>query len=269
MTKNLTLITGATGGLGGAFARAVASRGENLFLTGTNSEKLNKITAEIKQNFPQIAVFSGICDLSSEQQRKNLLNNIKDLGYNINYLINNAGVITEGAFLSEDDEKILKCIRVNVEGTIDMTQKVIKMRDESQELTVLTVSSLAYAYPMPYMNIYASTKRMLVSFMTALAVELKNTNIHISVICPGGMPTTKEMKEAIASQGIGGRLSSNSPEEVAEYALKRASKHKLISVPGSFNRFLKRISSPFSERFLAKVVGKRWKKSQKKRKLTR
>ncbi len=265
MALNITLITGATGGLGGAFARECAARGDNLFLTGTKSDRLDAITAEIRAAFPNIVVESGLCDLSDEYGRKKLLEDIKNRGYNVNYLINNAGLITEGATLEESDEQIIKCIRVNCEGTIDMTQKVIKMRDSGEPLTVLTVSSLAYAYPMPYMNIYAATKRMLVSFMTALSVELKSTNINISVVCPSGIYTTPAMKEAIASQGLAGKLSSHDPEFIAMYALKKAGKKKLITIPGAFNRFVKAVSSPFSEKFLAKVVGARWKKSQKKR----
>lgn len=265
MAKNITLITGATGGLGGAFARECALRGDNLFLTGTKKDRLEAITAEIKSSFPNIEVQSALCDLSDENQRKELTIHIKELGYNVNYLINNAGLITEGETLLEDDEKIIKSIRVNCEGTIDMTQKILKMRDKNEPLTILTVSSLAYAYPMPYMNIYSATKRMLVTFMTALAQELKGTNVVISVVCPSGIYTTKEMREAIASQGLAGKLSSHEPEYIVKFALKKASKKKLITIPGVFNRFLKTVSSPFSEKFLAKVVGNRWKKSQKKR----
>lgn len=265
MQTNITLITGATGGLGGAFARECALRGDNVFLTGTNKVKLEAITTEIKDNFPNIIVDSGICDLSDENARKSLLAGIQEKGYNVNYLINNAGLITEGATLAETDEQIIKCIRVNVEGTIDITQKVLKMRQDNEKLTILTVSSLAYAYPMPYMNIYASTKRMLVSFMLALNEELKGTNVNVSVVCPSGIYTTEAMKKAIASQGLAGKLSSHEPEYIAKIALKKAAKKKLLIVPGAFNRFVKGISSPFSEKFLAGVVGRRWKKSQKKR----
>lgn len=267
MAENFTLITGATGGLGGAFAIECAMRGDNLFLTGTKKDKLEAITAKIKSDFPDIIVDSKLCDLADENARKSLISSIKSKGYNINYLINNAGLITEGATLDENDEQIIKCIRVNCEGTIDITQKVLKMRDEKEPLTILTVSSLAYAYPMPYMNIYAATKRMLVSFMTALAVELKKTNVTVSVVCPSGIYTTEAMRKAIESQGLAGKLSSHEPEYIARFALKKAAKKKLIVVPGKFNRFLKGVSSPFSEKFLAKVVGKRWEKSQKKRSL--
>ena len=264
---NITLITGATGGLGGAFAKLCASRGDNLYLTGTKKDRLDTVVGEIKRDFPNIEVLSGICDLADEKAREKMISSIKEKGYNVNYLINNAGFITEGETVNAPDEQLIKCIKINCEGTIDITQKVLKARDESQPLTILTVSSLAYAYPMPYMNIYASTKRMLVSFMTALAVELKGTNVTVSVICPSGIYTTDAMKKAIESQGLAGKLSSHSPEEVAKCALKKAGKKKLISIPGAFNRFLKFVSSPFSEKFLAKVVGNRWKKSQKKRDL--
>ena len=112
MAKNITLITGATGGLGGAFARECALRGDNLFLTGTKKDRLDAICAEIKANFPNIVVDSMLCDLADENARKELVAYVKKQGYNVNYLVNNAGLITEGETLSEDDGKIIKSIRV-------------------------------------------------------------------------------------------------------------------------------------------------------------
>ena len=159
----------------------------------------------------------------------------------------------------------MKIIKVNCEGTIDVTQKVIKARQNKEELNIITISSLAGDYPMPYMAIYAATKAMLTNFMIALNYELKGKNVYITTVCPSGIPTTDAMKEAIQSQGAGGRMTMCTPEKVAELSMKASSKHKVVLVPKAINRFIKGISKLCSDKALAKIVGKRWKKSQAKR----
>ena len=118
---------------------------------------------------------------------------------------------------------------------------------------------------MPYMNIYAATKAMLTNFMIALNYEMKGKNVFITTICPSGIPTTDAMKEAIKSQGIGGKLTMCTPEKIAALSMKASKKHKVVYVPKAINRFVKGISKLCSAQALAKIVGKRWKKSQRKR----
>ncbi len=260
-----TLITGSTGGLGGAFAHECAKRGDNLFLTGTNQTKLDKIVADITATYPSIRVMSRTCDLSVAEDRSEFVDYLKTNNVQVNFLINNAGYIAEGEFLRHSDEEVIKIIRVNCEGTVDITQKIIKNRDQSCPLHIITVASLAADYPMPYMAIYSATKAMLKNFMVALNYELRGKNVFITTICPSGIPTTDAMKEAIKAQGMAGKMTMSLPEDVAKLALKASAKRKVVVVPKGINRFIKGISKPLSENALAKVVGKRWKKSQDKR----
>lgn len=260
-----TLITGATGGLGGAFVNECVKRKHNLVLTGTKVAVLDAIKEKLNNENPEIKVIVKPCDLSNERDRKDFFDYLKENNIQINFLINNAGYIAEGEFLSHSDEEIIKIIRVNCEGTLDVTQKVIKARDEEDSLHIITISSLAGDYPMPYMAIYAATKSMLTNFMMALSYELKDKNVFITTVCPSGIPTTEAMKEAIKSQGMGGKMTMCTPEKVAELSMKASSKHKQLLVPKAINRFIKGISKLCSDKALAKIVGKRWKKSQAKR----
>ena len=260
-----TLITGATGGLGRAFVYETAKRGDNLVLTGTNLLKLEKIVSDIKADYPSINVAWKACDLSSENDRDSFFDFLKLNNIKINFLINNAGFILEGEFLKCTREDVIKAIRVNCEGTIDVTRWIVENRDKNEELNVITVSSLAGYYPMPYMSIYAATKAMLKNFMVALNYELRDENVFITTICPSGIPTTTAMKEAIDAQGTAGHMTMSTPLQVAKIALNASKKHKVIVVPKAINRFIKNISKPLSEKMLAKTVGKRWKRSQDKR----
>ncbi len=267
--KNFTLITGACGGLGGAFVRLCLKNKENLLLAGTNETKLESLVLELQNefqaDFAEVEVKTKVLDLSINKSRENLIEFINNSGICVNKLINNAGLIIEGDLLRFDDSEIIKAIEVNCIGTLDLTQKIIKARDENQKLEVLTVASLAAAYPIPHMAVYAATKSFLVSMMTALSVELKDKNIVFTTVCPGGIATTQAMKDSIKSMGLGGKLSTLPTEKIAKIALKALKKRKAIVIPGAANKFVAAVSKPFTQKFLAKTTGKMWKKSQTKR----
>lgn len=259
-----TLITGASGFLGSAFARECASLGHNLILTGTNGVKLDKIVSEIESGYKNVKVLSKICDLSKSESRNEFFEYIKENNASVNLLINNAGYIAEGDFLSFQEQDLLNIIRVNCEGTVDVTQKVIRMKGE-HPLSIITISSMAGDYPMPHMSMYSATKAMLTNLMVSLAYEVKSQGIYVTTICPSGIPTTKAMQDAIKSQGFGGKITACSPEKIVKVALKASKKHKILVRPKMINAFLGVISRPLSEKFKAKIVGKRWEKSNKKR----
>ena len=267
--KNYTLITGACGGLGQSFVKICLQNKENLLLVGTSEQKLLALVNELQKNYKEILnvieLKTFVCDLSNKENRIAVIDFINNNNIIVNKLINNAGLIIEGDLLKFNDDEILKAIEVNCIGTLDLTQKIIKNRDNSQKLEILTVASLAASYPIPHMAVYAATKSFLVSMMTALSVELKDENVVITTSCPSGMATTQAMKDSIKSMGLGGKLSTLPTDKVAKVSLKALKKRKALVVPGVINKFVAVISKPFSLRFLAKTTGKMWKKSQTKR----
>lgn len=267
--RNFTLITGACGGLGKSFVKLIIREKENLLLTGTSEKKLKALKQELDTEFEneinEIEIKTFVCDLSIKEHRENLIKFIKENDICVNKLINNAGLIIEGDLLRFEDEEIVKAIEVNCIGTLDLTQKIIKLRDKNQKLEILNVASVAAYYPIPHMAVYAATKSFLVSMMTALAIELKNQNVVITNVCPGGMATSDAMKESIKSMGLGGKLSTLSTDKVAKVALKALKKKKANVVPGFFNKVLVFLSKPFSKKFMAKSSGKIYAKSQAKR----
>lgn len=263
--KKFTLITGACGGLGRAFVKECALAKENLVLVGTSAAKLETLCKDFEEEFGKISVFCFVCDLADEESRKKLMQNLIQNEICVTKLINNAGVIIEGDLERFDDEQILNAVRVNCEGTLDLTQKLLRRRDEKEKFEVLTVSSLASSYPMPHMAVYAATKAFLTSMMTALAVEFKDKNVVITTVCPGGIYTTEEMKSSIKSMGISGKMSAAKPEKVAKVAIKALRRKKRVVIVGGFNKFLAFFSKIFPKSCMAGIVGNIWKKSQKKR----
>ena len=264
--KNYTLITGACGGLGRAYVSECAKNKENLILTGTSAEKLSKLCDEFSSKFNGIFVRTFVCDLGDESQIENLVAKIKEEKIFINKLINNAGVMVEGGLERFTDSEINKMIMVNCAGTVSLTKKIIRERNENYRLEILTVASIASAFPIPYFAVYAGTKSFLVSVMTALSHEYKKDNIVFTTVCPGAMETNDDMKASIKSMGLGGKLSCKSTEFVARKSLKALRKKKKIITPGFFNKFLTFLSRIFSKNFASNCAGKVFKKSQTKRK---
>ena len=265
MIKNVTLITGACGGLGKSFVKLCAQEKRNLLLTGTSQKKLDALKEELRDLFANIEVITFVLDLGKLEDRENLVKFIKEKDIKINRLINNAGVIIEGDMMRFEDAEIIKAIEVNCIGTLDLTKKLLNIRDENIKFEVLTVASVAANYPIPHMAVYSATKAFLVSMFTSLAVEFKHTNVVFTNVCPGGMATNDAMKESIKSMGLGGKLSTVSTDKVAKVALKALNKGKTNVTPGFFNKVLVLLSKPFSKKFMAKNSGKIYAKSQSKR----
>lgn len=263
--KYCTLITGACGGLGRSFVKLIAEKKENLILTGTNREKLEKLVSEFKSEFDGLFVKTIVCDLSSKKSRENLVDEINKDNLVVNKLINNAGSIVEGDILRFSNEEIEKTIEINCVGTLELTKMIVEHRDETQKLEILTVSSQSAFQPIPHMALYAGTKSFLTSMMLALKNEWKDKNIIVTTLCPSGMATNKEMVESIESMGFKGKITTLSTDKVAKSGLRALKKKRAMVIPGFFNKlayFLSKFCSPY---FLAKTTGNIWKKSQQKR----
>lgn len=263
--KHCVIITGCTGGLGRAYTFECAKRGWNLVLSATKQDRIENLKTEIEKSFPEIKVYAKASNLADHISRAEFFDWLKSKNIEVDVLINNAGYIFETSFLSCDDNEIMTAVRVNVEGTLDFSQKALKMRNSERRFFLLNVSSMAAFSPMPQMATYAASKSFILNWSIALREELKCKNVFVSCVCPGSMATNDAMKSSIKSQGIGGRLSLQSVEKVAKESVEALLRNKAFHIPGFFNKFMK-VTCDFSPRVLqAKVVGKRWRRCEQKR----
>ena len=204
--KNYTLITGATGGLGRAFSFECAKEGKNLLLTATNQERLDIFKKEILSQY-DIEILTFACDLSNTDSIKGFLDFISKSKINIDTLINNAGYITEGSFKHAPIDTLLKCIQVNCEGVTHLTKAVLDLKEPQKKLNIITITSMAGEYSMPYMAIYSATKAMLINLMRSIRIEYKKDNVRVLIVEPGAIATSQDMKDAIKAQGLKGKIS--------------------------------------------------------------
>lgn len=259
-------ISGATGGLGKAFAVECASRGWDLFLTDLSADRLEKLAAGLHNTYG-VRVLHHPCDLTSAEARSSLFQSIQDRRLAFGILINVAGVDYEGLFYERRRDEIHTIIRLNIEATLDVTHTLLQWAAPGEILRIITVSSLAAFYPMPVKATYAASKRFLLDFSLALRAELRDQNATVTVLCPAGMPTTPECIQAIEAQGLMGQLTTMDIGLVAAKTIDQALRGRAIYIPGLLNRFLQvagRLVPPVN---LAEMIGSRWRAAYKKRTL--
>ena len=262
--KSLVFISGATGGLGKAFAVECASRGWDLFLTDLSADRLASLASGI-QNTYRVDVQFRDCDLTDLPSRSHMFEALQAAGQRFWGLINVAGVDFEGPFSQQTREAIRTIIRLNIEATLDVTHELLERMDPSRTFRIINVASLAAFYPMPVKATYAASKRFLVDFSMALRDEVRGRGATVTVLCPAGMPTTPGCIEGIQVQGLMGQLTTQNIGTVAAKTLDGAIQGHAVIIPGLLNQILQMAGSLVPPTRLANMLGKRWRAAYKER----
>ena len=220
-------ITGASSGIGLAFAHAYAQKGYRLILTARREERLKKIAARLDVPCRIVAA-----DLSSEAECKKVCEVLKQ--EQIDIFINNAGYGTCGDFLETDLDKELGMIRVNVEAMHILCKEVLRQMEFRGHGTILNVASSAGLLPGgPYMATYYATKSYVVSLTKSIHEELrrKKCKVYVCALCPG--PVDTEFFD-IAGSNVKPlkRMVMAKPENVVEQAIKDAALGNELSIYG-------------------------------------
>lgn len=256
------LITGAAGGLGRALAIECARRGYDLILTDVNGGGLISIRDGLIRQYKS-SVITECCDLTKDDEVNALVKRITDRAISVDMLLNVAGIDFEGGFLDRDYNRITSIIRLNIEATLRITHAVLEIKRAEDKLHIVFVSSLASMYPMPLKATYAASKRFLLDFSIALRQELKNQNVTVMSICPGGLPTTQEALLGISSQGFFGNATTNHLESLANKTITKALKGKSVYIPGILNRSFCILGKIVPSSYVARLLHARWSKAQK------
>ncbi len=261
---NLTFISGATGGLGKAFAVECARRGWDLVLTDLETHRLATLADSLKRTY-DITVHTAPCDLTDPEARTALFAHLHTQGLRFTNVINVAGVDFEGMFEQCTREEIRTIIRLNIESTLDVTHALLEMAAVGNAFHIINVASLAAFYPMPVKATYAASKRFLLDFSLALHNELRDKGGSVTVLCPAGMPTNPGSRKGIEAQGMIGQLTTKDIGAVAAQTLDAALKGKTVVIPGAINQFLQFAGGLIPRQSLVGLIGSRWRAARKKR----
>jgi short-subunit dehydrogenase len=248
-----TLITGASEGLGKAFAFECAQRKMNLILVALPGPELRSLVNFIQKNY-EVEVIGIEKDLSREENCVALINEINILNLQVNILINNVGVGGTFFFEKGNIQFYEKLIRLNVLATTLITRLLLDNLKKCEESYILNVGSMAGFFYLPKKHVYGASKAFIYSFSRSLQAELKKDNIHVTVLCPGGLNTSTSI--TLMNKTLKGlaKWSVMNPEDVAPIAINGLLKKKKVIVPGKINRFLlfldKVIPSPIKQRMI-------------------
>lgn len=259
--KKYALLTGATGGLGKAFAFEAAKQGYALLLTGRSEEKLTLLKEEIESVFQGVEIRLYAADLANEESRRSLMETIEAEGIKISLLVNVAGADVQKALTKYTEEKIAFQCRVNFEAAVSLCRFAILHKAE--RLEIVNVSSVSGIYPMPYFAIYSATKGALTSFSLSLREEMKGKGVCVTAILPGAMPTREDIKEQIKGQGLWGKLAVKTPQAVAYASLKAVKKNKRKVIVGFWNKAMRIGTAWLPTSWRLKFIARRWKKIEK------
>ena len=242
---NTTLITGASSGIGAAFARKFAALGRNVFLVARSEDKLITLCNELGRVSGVRAQYFAL-DLTEPDAPARLFEETQKRELEIDMLINNAGFGSMGYFDKLDPEREVEMIDLNVRALVDLTHRfLIPMRKRNQG-TIINVASTAGFQSVPFMTTYAATKAFVLSFSEALSEENRPFGVRVMALCPG--VTETNFFEA-AQMGRPPMRGVQTAEEVVDTALRGLRRRKGVIVSGWLNRVM-----VVAERFVPRAV---------------
>ena len=237
------LVTGASGGLGAAFARELAARGADLVLVARRQDRLEAVRNEITAEH-QVMVDLVPMDLGDRDSPAQLCRRLSDDGRAVDILVNNAGFGLYGEFLQIEWEKELAMLELDIVTLVHMTKLFLPPMVDRNHGHLLHVASIGAYQPTPTYATYSAAKSFVLSFGEALNYELRGTNVSSTVVAPGIVATEflqVSGQEATRYQ----RAVMMQPDQVARIAIRHMLRGTPSVVPGRLNAI-----TAWSNRFL-------------------
>ena len=187
LKRKKILITGATGGIGKAIAFLFAKNNAELFLTGRNKKKLDKLKSQILRLY-KVKISIYVFDISNYDEIKNAFKNIFLKTKNIDVLINNAGILKDNFIGMISNRDINNLINTNLIGPINFTQLVSKIMAKKNS-SIINISSIVGKSGNSGQVLYSSSKSGLLGFTLSAAKEFASKGIRVNAIAPGLIKT--------------------------------------------------------------------------------
>ena len=253
--KKIALITGATSGIGAAYAYALAEQGHDLIITGRRRTVIEDVAATIKKKF-QVKIIVAIVELSEAKELDRLIHITRKEGP-IDILVNNAGFTSKGLFPQQDINEQEKMVSVHNIAMMRLTHAVLPGLMEKRSGTIINVSSIQAVTPLSMSATYSSVKAFMKNFSICLHCEVKDHGVKVQCVLTGftrtdfgryiGVDMTKTGDAPFARWML--------PEEVVRISLRELRrKDRVICIPGAGNKVLYVASKLLPERLWYKLV---------------
>ena len=192
LTGKTALVTGATGGIGGAIAKALHAQGAHVVLSGTRQEALDALAAELGSR-----VSTAACNLGDAAQVDGLVAAAEAVAAPLDILIANAGITRDGLLLRMKDEDWETVIKVNLEAYFRLSRAALKGMMKRRHGRIIGITSVVGVTGNPGQTNYAASKAGMIGFSKALAQEVASRNVTVNCVAPGfiSSPMTDDLNE--------------------------------------------------------------------------
>jgi short-subunit dehydrogenase len=245
------LITGASGGIGAAFASALAQRGMDLVVVARDRERLAELAQRLRDRHA-VAVEILPADLTDRAQRRAV--ELRAAAPSLEVLVNAAGLAAVGRYAELAPEAAEQQIALNFIAVVRLTRAALPGMIARRRGTIINVSSIAAFVPARFAATYAATKASLNSFSESLHEELRNTGVQIQVLCPG-FTRTAFVERAGADGSVIPAFAWMTPEAVVAASLAALPRGRVVCVPGLCNRVLTTLLTALPRRWARRLTG--------------
>ena len=215
LTGKTALVTGASGGIGGAIAKALHGQGAKVVLSGTRAEALEAVKAELGGN--AFIAAANLSDIASVEALPKAAE--EAAGSPIDILVNNAGITKDNLFMRMKDEEWDQVIAVNLTAAFRLSRGVLRGMMKKRWGRIIQITSIVGATGNPGQGNYAAAKAGLIGMTKSLAAEVASRNITVNAVAPGFIQTamtevlSDQQKELVSGRIPAGRMGS--PSEIA------------------------------------------------------
>lgn len=253
-TRPLSLITGASSGIGTEFARQLAALGHNLALTARRTDRLEALAAELRERHAaQVTVLPH--DLADPATPQILCDELDRRGLQVDWLLNNAGYGVPGTFVANDWTTHAQFLQVLLAAPTELTWRLLPGMRQRGYGRVINVASLAGHVPGPAGHtLYAASKAYLIKFSQSLALENHAAGVHVCALCPGF--TWSEFHDVTGTRDKMNRLPGFlwlSAEEVVRQGIAAVERGEAVYIPGRVNRAIKTLVQLLPDRLAMRL----------------
>jgi uncharacterized protein len=257
-TPRRALVTGASAGIGAAFARELAARGYALVLTARRTERLELLASELRQRH-SVEVTVLPADLAQTDASARLLEELRTRGLDIDMLVNNAGYGVSGHFEASSWATHADFIQVLMTAPTELCYRLLPGMQARGYGRIINVASLAGHIPGSAGNtLYAASKSYLIKFSQSLALENRKGGINVTALCPGF--TYSEFHDVTGARELVSKMPARmwmSAEEVVTQGLDAVERGDIVYVNGRLNRIIKTLFKLLPDSLALKMIESR------------
>ena len=228
MSNSWAVVTGASAGLGVAYADRLASEGADVWLAARSGDKLEEVAADLRARHGVQARVTAV-DLSDGAARRGFVDEVG--AARVSHLVNNAGFGTMGDFAEAPAERLVQEMELNMVALTELTRAVLPGMLAQGRGAIVNVASTAAFQPIPTMAVYAASKAYVLRFSMALWDELKDSGVRVLAICPGPTETA-----FFANAGNENAMSNRrTPEQVVDTTFEALRRNRPFVIDGASN----------------------------------